>query len=124
MKLTTALRALNRIHALRYLTFSQVSMFIRLSSRLKRDILQPQPIEDTIPHCPPTALPPSVSEFLSDALGIPLQDILVCWDLLKKDVWEAQVSEDIKQDDLRLFKEHGHRRGLSAYSQVFYYTQS
>jgi hypothetical protein len=114
MKLSTAYKALRRVQALRYLTLNQTSTFVRLAARLKRDILQPQPIPETIPDTPPTVLPPSVAEFLSDALALPIQDINLCWDLLKEDVWEAPVLKDIKQEDLRLFKEYGRKRGLGS----------
>ncbi|THV06144.1 hypothetical protein K435DRAFT_816015 [Dendrothele bispora CBS 962.96] len=113
MELLKALRVLRRLCALKYLTLNQTSAFIRVSSCIKRDILQPQPIPQTTLEAPPDVLPPAVSSFLSKALNIPLEDIPMCWDLLKRDVWEATVPEETKHQDLELFKKYGWEHGIT-----------
>ncbi|KAF8059881.1 hypothetical protein FPV67DRAFT_1453519 [Lyophyllum atratum] len=94
------------------LTLDQVITFIRLTSSLKRDILQPQPLHQSDENHAPDILPPSVAEFLSRAVGIPSDCIADSWDILKHHVWSASPTSR-RREDYDLFEEHGRALGLN-----------
>jgi hypothetical protein len=93
------------------LTLDQISTFIRLASVLKRDIQQPQPITHTNQSAP-LVLPPSISQFLTDATGIPADSMGDCWDILKDEVWLSQVLP-VSEHDEELFRVHRWKWGMS-----------
>jgi hypothetical protein len=113
MALIHLLAMLQRHPNLQHLSLLDLATFIRLASLLKRDILQPQPLSQTHPDNPPDVLPRSVSQFLSSAVGIPLDDMEYCWDVLKEDVWCSPPIQPVSAHEERLFKEFGWRYGLS-----------
>ena len=63
---------------LRCITLDGIITFTRLAGHLKRDILQPQPINESDPSLAPTFLPDSVATFLATALAIPLEVMDEC----------------------------------------------
>jgi hypothetical protein len=97
---------------LRTLTLEEINLFTRLAAQLKRDIQLPLPLDQSNPECAPDILPPTIEEFLSKAVGIPLSCIEDLWDILKEHVWSASPALFF-EDDLTLFKEHGWSLGLS-----------
>jgi hypothetical protein len=58
-----------------YLTLDGITTFVRLITHLKRDILQPQPINESNPTNTPTILPQRIATFLGKALSIPVEDM-------------------------------------------------
>lgn len=96
---------------LQSLTLEQVTTFVQLGSLLKRDIQQPQPVSQTGATAP-DVLPPSVSQFLANAVGIPLECMDYCWDVLKDEVWESLEMPATTHDE-DLFRLYGWKVGLS-----------
>jgi hypothetical protein len=91
-------------------TLNTIVHFVNLASRLKDDILLTQPAFVS-PLQPPSTLPPSARQFLSDACGLPPPDIDCCWDTLKGVIWEPL---NLPQDRVeRDFTNYGHSRGFS-----------
>jgi hypothetical protein len=58
---------------LRYLTLDGLTTFVRLITHLKRDILHPQPINESNPTNAPAVLPQAITKFLAKALSIPIE---------------------------------------------------
>ncbi|KDR71533.1 hypothetical protein GALMADRAFT_102508 [Galerina marginata CBS 339.88] len=113
-----AIHVLERLKAhpiLRHLTLDGICTFARLGSNLKREILQPQPISESNPAIAPAILPEHVHTFLGKALGIPLEVMDDCWDILGDHVWEMPQMP-LMVEDYRLFKVFGWPRGLTAIS--------
>ena len=98
--------------ALCQLSFNQIMSFVTQAAALKRDIMQPQPILVPI-DCAPNHLPLSISQFLSDSVGIPFECMHDCWKTLKDVVWDYPGAEEMKRADADSFKVHGQKRGLS-----------
>ena len=102
-----------RAHKILYaLTLGGVMTFTRLASHLKRDILQPQQIQESDPGSPPAALPPNIASFLSVVLGTPLAVVQDCWSILRYDAW-AVLPVTLTVDDYRLFRLVGWSHKLS-----------
>jgi hypothetical protein len=97
---------------LRYLTLDGITTFVRLITHLKRDILQPQPINESNPTNAPTVLPQPIASFLGKALSIPVEVMDDCWTILRSYSWEMPVTP-LMQDDYDLFKQWGWQCGLS-----------
>jgi hypothetical protein len=112
MDLEVLLKQLQHHEGLQQLSLGKVMSFVNRASMLKRDIMQPQhpsvPVDEA-----PEILPPSVSHFLSDSLGIPYQYMQDCWSIFKDVVWDHPSAEESKQADRAAFKAHGGKRGLS-----------
>ncbi|KAK7022886.1 hypothetical protein VNI00_016873 [Paramarasmius palmivorus] len=109
MPLFSRLSYLQKHDELRQLDFRQISLFIHLGSLMKDDINLTQPLE--MPYDgPPPILPPSIQGFLSDATGIALNLIPLCWGVLKEEAWEQ--AEDIWAGDEELFRNYGWNRGI------------
>jgi hypothetical protein len=106
------LRQLEEHPVLCRLTLDQVNLYIRLAAQLKRDIQLPLPLAQSSPGHVPDILPPTVEEFLSKAVGIPLDCMECSWDILKDYAWNAPPSF-LFEENLVLFKEHGWALGLS-----------
>ena len=68
------------------LTLDGITALIRLNTQLKRDILQPQPVNESNPTTAPTVLPEPLTEFLGKALGIPAEIMDNCWSILRNSV--------------------------------------
>ncbi|KAK7016189.1 hypothetical protein VNI00_018973 [Paramarasmius palmivorus] len=76
---------------------------------MKDNINLTQPLE--MPYDgPPPILPPSIQGFLSDATGIALNLIPLCWGVLKEEAWEQ--AEDIWAGDEELFRNYGWNQGI------------
>ncbi|KAG1863673.1 hypothetical protein F4604DRAFT_1929075 [Suillus subluteus] len=71
-----ALRHTPELMELSYITFQ---CFLRCSSALKGDILQPQPHTVSVTAAP-DALPPIITEFLSNSFDIMLEAVDMLWD--------------------------------------------
>ncbi|EDR05355.1 uncharacterized protein LACBIDRAFT_329773 [Laccaria bicolor S238N-H82] len=97
---------------LQEISLSALTTFARLTSHLKRDVLQPQSICQSDPEHAPDKLPASISSFLSDAPRIPEQHIHDYWSLLKDYIWNMPTTA-LSSEDYTLFKEHGWVYGIS-----------
>jgi hypothetical protein len=75
MRLILALDHLQKHSVLHSLKLDKLFQYSRLVCHLKRDILLPQPIEETSDSLPPDILPPTIAEFLSGALDIPAKNM-------------------------------------------------
>ena len=110
--LVSALQTLQQHTYLHSLTLNDISCYARLVSHLKRDILQPQPLDQSNIDKPPDILPPSIVYFLNKALQIPLKSVQDSWDILKDCLWECE-KVPLRKDDYELFKQFGWDRGIS-----------
>jgi len=95
-----------------YLTLDGITTFVRLIKHLKRDILQPQPINESNPTDTPTILPEPIARFLGKALSIPVEVMDDCWMILRGYAWEMPTTP-LMQEDYDLFKQWGWQHGLS-----------
>ena len=109
---TIVLEKLKAHAVLRYLTLDGLVTFTRLASHLKRDILQPQPISKSNPAVPPTVLPQPITIFLGTSLGIPIEVMDDCWEILREYVWEVPFTP-LTTEGFQLFKSFGWPCGLS-----------
>ena len=100
---------------LRGLTLDGVVTLTRLTSHLKRDILQPQSISESNPNVPPAILPQPIAMFLSASMDIPIDAMDDCWAIFQDYVWKMPVAP-LTSEDYQLFKHHGWEYGLSAYN--------
>jgi hypothetical protein len=112
MRLLDFLSAVEDHKTLRQLTVAQLLAFMKYTSLLKRDIDLPQPVDEFSGQAP-YVLPPSVAEFLSEAVGILLEDVSTIWLILKDAIW---VLPDVlqRQEEEEAFRLYGWKRGLSA----------
>jgi len=101
--------------ALCYLTLDGITTFVRLIAHLKRDILQPQPINESNPTDAPTILPQPIAQFLGKALSIPVEVMDDCWTILRGYAWEMPTMP-LMLEDYDLFKQWGWQCGLSEQS--------
>ncbi|KAF7314043.1 hypothetical protein HMN09_00562900 [Mycena chlorophos] len=94
------------------LSVPQLALFTRLLSVLKNDILLVQPACLSATEAP-AALPPSIVEFLSHAVGIDQERVPVLWKELKSEVWamEPATLGGVEED---MFRKHGWKRGLTS----------
>ncbi|KAF8957605.1 hypothetical protein BDZ97DRAFT_1669810 [Flammula alnicola] len=106
---------LSRHAVLCHLTLDGIVTFTRFASHLKRDILQPQPINESNPATPPACLPEHILTFLGTALGIPLNAMDDCWNILKEHVWEMPLTP-LMDEDYETFKYFGWPLGITATS--------
>ena len=95
--------------------FSQITLYIRLLSYLKSDILICQSVDHDDILKAPCVLPPSIVEFLCRALGMPSETIKCIWDLLMDDIWGVIPPACVVNEDYEIFKEHGWDLGLSEF---------
>ena len=119
MDVLWALQAFQDNPSLESITLAQLTVFIRLASCLKEDILLPQPVEQTTNN-PPEVLPPSVALFLSKAIGIPLDGVSIVWDHLKPHVLQTEVPPGLAtdEDEFIMFQRFGWHLGLSMLSRL------
>ncbi|KIM37113.1 hypothetical protein M413DRAFT_77411 [Hebeloma cylindrosporum] len=116
MATVVGLLAQLQVHpVLRYLTLDGITTFVRLITHLKRDIIQPQPVDESNPTTAPTVLPEPLTLFIGNALGIPADTMDDFWSILKDYAWEMPTVP-LMQDDYDLFKQWGWRCGLTAVS--------
>ena len=97
---------------LKKITLEGIVTFGRLISHLKREIIQPQPINETNSGQPPTVLPQSISAFLSSSLSIPIDSMQDLWTIMKEHVWVLPLTP-LNSDDYMLYKTYGWMHGLS-----------
>ncbi|KAG1875510.1 hypothetical protein DFJ58DRAFT_756725 [Suillus subalutaceus] len=86
----SALRHTPELMELSYITFQR---FLRCSSALKDDILQPQPHTVSVTAAP-DVLPPIIMEFLSKSFDIMLEAVDMLWDVVKDIVWVLPTEAD------------------------------
>ena len=77
-------------------------------------IMQPQALLVPIDMAP-NQLPPSVSQFLSHSLDIPLDYTCEYWTILKDIIWDYPAADDVKQVDKDAFRIHRKKCGLNEY---------
>ena len=106
------LTQLNAHSILRFLTLDGITTFVRLITHLKRDILHPQPINESNPTHAPTVLPQAIATFLGKALSIPVEVMDDCWTILREYVWEMPTMP-LMHEDYDLFKQWGWQCGLN-----------
>ena len=97
---------------LRFLTLDGITTFVRLITHLKRDILLPQPIDESNPTNAPSVLPQAIAEFIGRALSIPVEVMDNCWTILRDYAWEMPTMP-LMREDYDLFKRWGWQCGLS-----------
>lgn len=113
MHILQVLKNLSDHPSLYNLTIDEVMAFARLAFHLKRDIIQPQPVNDACSlDIPPAILPVSISIFLSNALGIPLDSVQDCWEILSDYAWSLSEAPLFRADYVT-FKQFGWELGLS-----------
>jgi len=112
MNVVAVFQGLSAHPVLRYLTLDGIFTLTRLTSHLKRDILQPQSINESNPDIAPTILPQPIAMFLSAAIGIPIDTMDECWAIFQDYVWEMPLAP-LTSDDYQLFKCYGWQYGLS-----------
>ena len=98
---------------LKNITFDGITTFTRLASRLKREIIQPQPLAESDPTVPPLVLPQSISASLAACLNIPLECMQNLWLILREHAWDQGSAALLCPNDYLLFKQHGWAHGLS-----------
>jgi hypothetical protein len=108
------LAQLQRHPILRCFTLDGIITLVRLITHLKRDILQPQPINESNPAIAPTVLPQPITLFLGEVLSIPVEIMDECWTILRDYAWEMPTTP-LMQEDYDLFKQLGWKYGLSEY---------
>lgn len=109
------LAQLRRHPILRYLTLDGITTLVRLTTHLKREILQPQPINSSNPTVAPSILPQPIAVFLGRALSIPVEVMDDCWSILREYAWEMPTTP-LMREDYDAFKQFGWPCGLSEYS--------
>ncbi|KAJ7758979.1 hypothetical protein DFH07DRAFT_958123 [Mycena maculata] len=102
---------LGRDESFASISFTQMIAFTRLLSVIKPDISLCQPINISIDEAP-DFLPPSISAFVSEATGIPPEQVPACWSVLKDEIWSASGPE-LSTEERELFKVHGWKHGIS-----------
>jgi hypothetical protein len=97
----------------RSLTLAQTLCFTRLLSVLKCDILLVQPVNvATGTEEAPLVLPPSITEFVADAVGVPESSVSGFWTRLREYIWDLP-EQTLSEHEEGLFREHGWKRGIS-----------
>ncbi|KAF7300480.1 hypothetical protein HMN09_00932200 [Mycena chlorophos] len=84
------------------LSVKQLALFTRLLSVLRNDILLVQPARLSSQRAP-SALPPSIIEFISLAVGVNKDRVPVLWKELKGEVWEMEPAM-LGEDEEALFR--------------------
>ena len=104
---------------LRYLTLDGITTLVRLITHLKRDILQPQPINESNPTIAPAILPQPITIFLGKVLSIPIEIMDDCWTILRDYAWEMPTAP-LMREDYDLFKQFGWQCSLSEHPWIYY----
>ncbi|KAF8075908.1 hypothetical protein FPV67DRAFT_1649010 [Lyophyllum atratum] len=98
---------------IRPLSITQLITFVRLASRLKNDIILCQPITISTISAP-AILPPTVTDFLADSVGIPTKDVPHHWMQYRDEIWIMGSSHETHEEDEQAFRVHGWKRGLGS----------
>jgi len=112
MAVQRALLLLSEHPVLSNLTFAQLLRSMSLATCLKRDISLPQPISLDL-GCAPTFLPPAISDFIAESIGIEGEVMQDLWFIIKDDVWEAPTDEEASVINEDCFRKYGWKRELS-----------
>jgi len=97
---------------LKELSLNQIFAFLRLCSLLKNDIQLAQPLAVPITSAP-DILPPSVSDFIAESIGIPNECMTNCWRMFKDDAWSMPDSVEMTEQDEQVFRSNGWKCGIS-----------
>lgn len=81
-------------------------------SLLKNDIILAQPVYIPTTEAP-LVLPPQITLFVADSIGISEGTVDGCWNALKGDVWDYPTPEKVEEDEDALFAQNGWKRGIS-----------
>ena len=60
----------------------------------------------------PLVLPPSITEFVANAVGVPESSVSGFWTRLREDIWHLP-EQTLSEHEEGLFREHGWKRGIS-----------
>ncbi|KAJ7112413.1 hypothetical protein C8R43DRAFT_1138890 [Mycena crocata] len=113
MALLAILQLLDHHPTLAHIQTSQFLQFIRLASLLKRDIDLAQPARHDL-DVAPTYMPTSVSHFLSNAVGMSVDEVEDLWGVLKEEVWFSESQDRQSADEETTFRTHGWHLGITS----------
>jgi len=95
------------------LSLDGLTTVMRLIPHLKRDIMQPQTLTQSLDHhIAPAKLSDSFTLFLSGLLGIHSAYTPDLWTIIREEVWDLPIMP-LSRADYGLFKEHGWMHGIS-----------
>ncbi|KAF6765823.1 hypothetical protein DFP72DRAFT_798441 [Ephemerocybe angulata] len=95
--------------------FLQLLRFIALSTRLKADILLPQPASHH-PAIPPAVLPQAIQVFLSGACSLPAAVVDGLWDCLRTNIWDPNTQLSLDSGvQIATHVQFGHSVGLTCF---------
>ncbi|KAF8551577.1 hypothetical protein OG21DRAFT_1524342 [Imleria badia] len=78
------------------------------------DILQPQP-QSVHSDDVPAVLPPVITNFFADILGISSSDVDDLWDIAHELIWSLPSAEEEQALEVNLFQMHGHLSRITLY---------
>ncbi|KAG1850679.1 hypothetical protein F4604DRAFT_1661024 [Suillus subluteus] len=107
--------AMRQHHELAAMSYIDLSRFLRYASLLKDDIIQPQPHTVSI-MAAPDILPPSITNFLSDAVAISPESVDALWDITKDLAWVLPTVDEARADEETAFRLYGHQRGITSHT--------
>jgi hypothetical protein len=84
----------------------QIFVFLWLCSLMKNDIQLTQPLAVCITSAP-DILPPSVSDFLAESIGIPNECMTGCSRMSKDDAWSMPDSTEMTEQNEQAFHSNG-----------------
>ncbi|KAJ6602853.1 hypothetical protein DFH09DRAFT_1470889 [Mycena vulgaris] len=86
---------------------------LRKDDTLKNDIILAQPVYITTTEAP-LVLPPQITSFVAESIGIPEESVEGCWISLKDEIWTYPIPEKVEEDEEMLFEQNGWKRGITA----------
>ncbi|PPR05018.1 hypothetical protein CVT24_010211 [Panaeolus cyanescens] len=95
------------------LSFETCMAFVRLTSELKRAIIQCQP-PGSNPDIPPDTLPRDIQCFLANALGLVDEHVTACWTAFLDTIWAYDPAKHTAVHDAKIFYDHGKNDKLLA----------
>jgi hypothetical protein len=116
MAVHRALLLLSKHAILCNLTVAQLLHSISLTTCLRRDISLPQPISLDSSQAP-NFLPPAISDFVAESIGIGGDVMQDLWYIIKDDVWEAPTEAEASVINEDCFRKYGWKRELSMSEQ-------
>lgn len=119
MALLAHLQLLDQHPHLQHIKTLQLLDFLRLASLLKRDIDLAQPARLDL-EAAPEFLPHSVAQFLSNATGLSIEDVMVLWSVFKDEAWQLDSDAHRSSMEETAFKTHGWHLGISASYSAFF----
>ena len=106
MAVPWALLLLSEHPVLCNLTVAQLLHSMSLATCLRCDISLPQPISLDL-GCTLTLLPPAISDFIAESIGIEGEFMQDLWFIIKDDIWEAPTDEEASVLNEDCFQEYG-----------------